>query len=862
MNDRNNILGLYRFNVETFESNTNNEYQPLVFVEFDDNRNQILLRNSNLTFNPRSNKNILQIENSSSARLTLKESGAGTDMKHVDIVNNNGSFIVENLDDNRSGSAVILQLNRKTNTQECDEIFLNCSDAVKIRDFAGPTNKFTFTMSNGDLTCTTVTANLSGNISITDDTTTNSNLPVVFTAGAGTNALKICSDGILSVNPFTGKTSIDLGIITQIQECVAIRGTTTQGEISFLNSTFKNTFFASVTANTEFKLLFIDETESATGLKYNSSIKYNPSTSILTCTNLNATTIDATNLEVTNLKAKDGSACASIADSTGAITFTANLNATTVDSTNLEVTNLKAKDGSACASIADSTGNITFSATVNSTTIDSTNLEVTNLKAKDGSACASIADSTGNITFSATVTGDVSGNVTVPSGKTLTTTNGTFNCGTITGTGGNLNMATAQFSNGFFGVSYPSNANSLLFISSVATNGRQMLYSASNLTFNTSTNDLGVGGNVNIGSGKKYQINGANLDTDDIGEGSTNLYSPFTESSGTITYAGGDVSVTGGILSFPFFQISGTSSSFMGALGFNRNVSTGAILNSSFKAYQLHNNNGEMFLQLFDTDGTALSANVLSVNGQNVGIGVSTAQSALHIAGARDNNTQVDGIHFGKAGNDFGAEYVGPTSSTGFYNDYKRNNQNQDFEGRFAFIYTSTYADEFFFNKTINAVAFDPTSDDRLKSNETNITNGLETINKLSCEKYDKILEFRFKDDKDAKTMKEAGFIAQEVYEIDELKDYVKVGNDDNAWGLNYDCIFTYAVRAIQELDSKVNILETDNTASKNKISNLETENTDLKNKISNLETENTDLKNKISNLEADILLIKNNLSI
>jgi hypothetical protein len=33
MNNSNNILGLYRFNVETFESNTNNEYQPLVFVE-------------------------------------------------------------------------------------------------------------------------------------------------------------------------------------------------------------------------------------------------------------------------------------------------------------------------------------------------------------------------------------------------------------------------------------------------------------------------------------------------------------------------------------------------------------------------------------------------------------------------------------------------------------------------------------------------------------------------------------------------------------------------------------------------------------------------------------------------------------
>ena len=56
MNNSNNILGLYRFNVETFSSENVNEYQPLVFVQHDDNRNQNLLRNSNLTFNPRSNK--------------------------------------------------------------------------------------------------------------------------------------------------------------------------------------------------------------------------------------------------------------------------------------------------------------------------------------------------------------------------------------------------------------------------------------------------------------------------------------------------------------------------------------------------------------------------------------------------------------------------------------------------------------------------------------------------------------------------------------------------------------------------------------------------------------------------------------
>ena len=38
-------------------------------------------------------------------------------------------------------------------------------------------------------------------------------------------------------------------------------------------------------------------------------------------TNVNSTTVDTTNLEVTNIKAKDGTASATIADSTGVMTI-------------------------------------------------------------------------------------------------------------------------------------------------------------------------------------------------------------------------------------------------------------------------------------------------------------------------------------------------------------------------------------------------------------------------------------------------------------------------------------------------------------------------------------------------------------
>ena len=51
-----------------------------------------------------------------------------------------------------------------------------------------------------------------------------------------------------------------------------------------------------------------------------------------------------------------------IADSTGDISGVGQLNATTIDATNIEVTNIKAKDGSAAASIADSTGVVTITA--------------------------------------------------------------------------------------------------------------------------------------------------------------------------------------------------------------------------------------------------------------------------------------------------------------------------------------------------------------------------------------------------------------------------------------------------------------------------------------------------------------------
>jgi hypothetical protein len=97
-------------------------------------------------------------------------------------------------------------------------------------------------------------------------------------------------------------------------------------------------------------------------------------------------------------------------------------------------------------------------------------------------------------------------------------------------------------------------------------------------------------------------------------------------------------------------------------------------------------------------------------------------------------------------------------------------------------------------------------SDDRVKFNETNITNGLEVIRKLSPEKYTKRLPT------EKIGTEEAGFIAQEVLAIPELKFAVKqtdkelIPGDPNTryYALAYESVFTYAVAGLKELDTIV----------------------------------------------------------
>jgi hypothetical protein len=185
-------------------------------------------------------------------------------------------------------------------------------------------------------------------------------------------------------------------------------------------------------------------------------------------TTVNATTVDTTNIEVTNIKAKDGTASATVADTTGVMTVaslvatTADINGGTVDNATIATSDItvgagktlnvsagtltladnqisgdKVEGGTINAitinTLGSTTGNIT---TVNATTVDTTNIEVTTIKAKDGTSAGSIADSTGVVTLASSVltTTDINGGTvdgTVIGGSSAAAITGT----TITATG-------------------------------------------------------------------------------------------------------------------------------------------------------------------------------------------------------------------------------------------------------------------------------------------------------------------------------------------------------------------------------------------------------------------------------------------
>ena len=116
---------------------------------------------------------------------------------------------------------------------------------------------------------------------------------------------------------------------------------------------------------------------------------------------------------------------------------------------------------------------------------------------------------------------------------------------------------------------------------------------------------------------------------------------------------------------------------------------------------------------------------------------------------------------------------------------------------------------------SFNANIITASSDDRLKFNEKNITNGLEVINQLNAKIYDKSKTLNVEED----THKETGLIAQEVLQTDlsfcvtggDYTDFM--GNQiEEPYKVNYNDVIGYLISAVKELKIKVEILEQKNS--------------------------------------------------
>jgi hypothetical protein len=119
-----------------------------------------------------------------------------------------------------------------------------------------------------------------------------------------------------------------------------------------------------------------------------------------------------------------------------------------------------------------------------------------------------------------------------------------------------------------------------------------------------------------------------------------------------------------------------------------------------------------------------------------------------------------------------------------------------------------------------------------LKENILSSSHGLSDINRLAVKDYNYIGD----------TTKVTGLIAQEVYKV--IPSVVHVGGDDvktNAWGIDYGKLTPYLIKAVQEQQSEIELLKSEN---------------------SNLKNNNEVLSNDIKTMKAQIDVINEQLHI
>jgi hypothetical protein len=804
MNNSNNILGLYKFNVETFESNTDNKNQPLLFVEFDENRNQFLLRNSNLTFNPSTNT-----LNSTNINVTTNTDINGGTIDGCNITVGSGKTL------NVSAGTLTLADNQisgdKVEGGTINAITINTLTASSILS-----NGTTFSLKekNDSAVMTISTEN-------TGDTTSNSSIELDQT----NSKIKLTGGSLkLTVNESSryeleNSNNVRLSFYNNNsgtdEKYFEIQNNDGDFTIKNFNDSRTNSFNPLVierksTSNLTSNISFSCETQFLIrDTSSNNKFVLDIATSNLTCTTVTANVngnITVGSGETLNVSA----GTLTLADNqiSGDKVEGGTINAITINTltassilSNDTTFSLKEKNDSAVMTIStENTGDTTSNSSIE---LDQTNSKITLLGLNK------------KFTINATNRFEFENPSNVVLSLYTTTGNTDQKYIEVQNSGGSFNVAFLNDARDstFTPMILTRKLNSNLCASAFFSLETQFVLRDTSLTekfvFDIANSSL-KSGNLDIGTWNQntsfsqfrnssvtgvgdyalLQSNtGATFLNSAAGQvlnlGINNSYKLIVGTDGDITIPSNNLILSVGQIKFTHFQIAGSSSSFMGVLGFNRNVSDGTIFNSTYNAFQIHNHNGKLHFQTYSNLGAEIDANTMVLTSGEVAIAQSTATEKLDVNGA------------------------------------------------------------------VKATAFDNSSDDRVKKNEKNITNALSVINKLSCESYDKVKQIVFKKeqptnsglDNFSKTtdeidwdlnnypesdfMKEAGFIAQEVFEIDELKDYVKQGDEKKLWTINYNSIFTYAIASIQELSQ-----------------------------------ENTELKNKINNLEADIALIKQNLNL
>ena len=133
-------------------------------------------------------------------------------------------------------------------------------------------------------------------------------------------------------------------------------------------------------------------------------------------------------------------------------------------------------------------------------------------------------------------------------------------------------------------------------------------------------NKMDISGNLGILGGNALRFyNSANNAWATIQFDGTNLNENYTFNINNNLYTSGNVGIgttsPGSKLQIGnYFQLDGNSSN-MGMLGFNRNINTGAILNSSYGAFQLQNCVGQLQLEVWSSSGSLVTIHKFNNDG-------------------------------------------------------------------------------------------------------------------------------------------------------------------------------------------------------------------------------------------------------